>query len=138
MSRRTGILALITVIFLVAGVAPALAQPVTEHHLIRPFPGAVLNERSSVHQNFDSYDFQVRNPQTGRADTRTVKGEYRRLLYYLYREDGSRNTSVSRVEYFENFKAAALAKNSEVKTVFFSITTRPLCSRPPTNSSRKC
>ncbi|WP_157861401.1 OmpA family protein [Desulfurivibrio alkaliphilus] len=83
--------------------------------MIRPFPGAVLHERSSVYQNFDSYEFQVRNPQTGRAERQMVKGEYRRLRYFLHKEDGSRDTSVSRVEYFENFKSAALAMGGEIK-----------------------
>jgi outer membrane protein OmpA-like peptidoglycan-associated protein len=112
---KTGMFLLVAVTILTVGSFPAFAQEVTEHPLIRPFPGAVLNERSSVYQNFDAYDFQVKNPQTGRADRQTIKGEYRRLLYYLYKEDGSRDTSVSRVEYFENFKAAALEMGGEIR-----------------------
>jgi outer membrane protein OmpA-like peptidoglycan-associated protein len=112
---RTAVLLLIAMAMLLVTPWSSLAQEVTEHPLIRPFPGAVLHERSSVYQNFDAYDFQVRNPQTGKADSQTISGEYRRLLYYLNKEDGTRNTSVSRVEYFENFKAAALAMGGEIK-----------------------
>jgi outer membrane protein OmpA-like peptidoglycan-associated protein len=95
--------------------AVAVADQVTEHPLIRPFPGAVLHERTSVYKNFDAYDFEVKNPRTGRAEKQTVTGEFRRLLYYLKTEDGRRNTAVSRVEYFENFKAAALEQGGEIQ-----------------------
>jgi len=115
MKKRTGIFVSIVMLFMTVGVSPAVAQEVTEHPLIRPFPGSTLHERSSTHHNFDAFDFQVRNPQTGRSETRNVSGEYRRLVYYLYKEDGTRNTDVSRVEYFENFKAAALEKRGEIK-----------------------
>jgi len=115
MKKIAGIFVLTVVLILTVGAFPALAQEVTEHPLVRPFPGAVLNERSSVHQNFNVYDFQVTNPQTGRADRQNIQGEYRRLLYYVHREDGSRNTDISRVEYFENYKAAALDKGGEIK-----------------------
>ncbi len=115
MRKISGMLALLALMVLAAGTAPAGAQEITEHPLIRPFPGSVLYQRSSTHQNFDAYDFQVKNPQTGRAENKTVKGEYRRLVYHLLKEDGSRNTDVSRLEYFENFKAAALEKGGEVK-----------------------
>lgn len=112
---RLGIILFITAAVLSACMNAAIAEQVSEHPLIRPFPGAVLHERSSVYKNFEVYDFQVKNPQTGKAEKQTVKGEYRRLLYYLQREDGSRNTTVSRVEYFENFKAAALEQGGEIK-----------------------
>jgi flagellar motor protein MotB len=115
MKVRSGIYAFVAAIVLTAAAFPAIAQQITEHPLIRPFPGAVLHERSSDHQNFDAYDFQVKNPQTGRAEGRTVKGEYRRLRYHLQREDGSKDTTVSRVEYFENFKTAALEQGGEIK-----------------------
>lgn len=105
----------LVVMLMTLAAAPAMAQKVTEHPLIRPFPGAALHERSSVYATFDAFDFQVKNPETGRAERKTVQGEYRRLLYYLYKEDGTRNTSVSRLEYFENFKTAALALGGEIQ-----------------------
>ena len=115
MRTRSGLWAFAVGMIVAAGAAPAIAQQVTEHPLIRPFPGSQLHERSSVQQNFDAQDFQVKNPLTGRAEPRTIAGEYRRLIYHLHREDGTRNTSVSRVEYFENFKAAALGKGGEIQ-----------------------
>lgn len=113
MGMRSGILAFAAWMVLVA--IPAIASQVTEHPLIRPFPGAILHEGNSVYKNFDAYDFQAKDPKTGRAEPQTIKGEYRRLFYELRKEDGSRDASVSRVEYFENFKAAALEKGGEIK-----------------------
>ncbi len=117
LKKRAGIIALTAVLLLATWAFPAIAigEDIREHPLIRPFPGSTLYERSSTHQNFNAFDFQVKNPETGRSETRNVSGEYRRLVYHLYREDGSRNTDISRVEYFENFKAAALEKGGEVK-----------------------
>ena len=115
MTDRAGIVALLTVMILAVSAFQVNAAEVTEHSLIRPLPGSMLNERSSVQRNFDSFEFLVLNPDTGRSETRTIKGEYRRLMYYLYNEDGSRKTDVSRLEYFENFKAAALEMGGQVK-----------------------
>lgn len=115
MVTRSVIIVFVAMTILSAGSAMAIAQEVTEHPLIRPFPGAKLYEKSSNYKNFDAYDFQVKNPQTGKAEKKTVQGEYRRLLYYLYHGDGTRNKTVSRAEYFENFKAAALEKGGEIK-----------------------
>lgn len=115
MTDRAGIVALLTVLILAVSAFQVNAAEVTEHSLIRPLPGSMLNERSSVQRNFDSFEFLVLNPDTGRSETRTIKGEYRRLMYYLYNEDGSRKTDVSRLEYFENFKAAALEMGGQVK-----------------------
>lgn len=115
MKKKANKITLVAMLFLAAGTLTVIAQEVTEHPLIRPFPGSTLHQRSSSYQKFDEYEFQVRNPQTGRSERQNVRGEYRRLVYYLYKEDGSRNTDVSRIEYFENFKAAALEKGGEIK-----------------------
>ena len=111
----SGIILLVAAAILSAASVLAIADQVTEHPLIRSFPGAVLHERNSVYKNFDTYDFEVKNPRTGRAEKQTVTGEFRRLLYYLKTEDGRRNNTVSRVEYFENFKAAALEQGGEIQ-----------------------
>lgn len=115
MRKKAGIIAFFVLLFFTASPFPAMAEDVPEHPLIRPFPGSELSQRSSAHQNFNAFDFQVKNPQTGRAETQTVQGEYRRLRYFLHTADGKRKTDVSRVEYFENFKAAALEKGGEVQ-----------------------
>lgn len=115
MTKREGIVTLLTALILAVSAFQVNAAEVTEHPLIRPFPGSMLHERSSVQRNFDSFEFLVLNPDTGRSETRTIKGEYRRLMYYLYNKDGSRKTDVSRLEYFENFKAAALEMAGQVK-----------------------
>ena len=99
---------------LVAGTVPANAQEATEHPLIRPFPGTVFDQRRSEHQNFSEYEFRVGTPPRN-YEARNVRGEYRRLRYFLYNEDGTPNRDVSQIEYFENFKAAALEKGGEIK-----------------------
>jgi len=111
---RSGIFEFIVVMILVAGSLPISAQEVTEHPLIRPFPGTVFDQRRSEYQNFNEYDFRVGTPPRN-YEAHTVRGEYRQLRYFLYNEDGTPNRDVSQVEYFENFKAAALEKGGEIK-----------------------
>jgi outer membrane protein OmpA-like peptidoglycan-associated protein len=108
---------LVTVVTAVVlgAVLPAGAEDVTEHPLIRPFPGSVLDQRLCTHQTFNAFKFPVMNSETGKAEEKTVKGEYRKLVYNLFKEDGQPNKDVSPLEFFENFKAAALAKGGEVK-----------------------
>ncbi|MFO7976790.1 MAG: OmpA family protein [Candidatus Hydrogenedentota bacterium] len=90
------------------------AAEIPEHPLIRPFPGSVLAENMSKHSDFEAYEFRVANPDTGKAEKRLVKGEYWRLLYGVRNADGSRVTDISRVEFQENFRAAAEEKGGEV------------------------
>lgn len=94
--------------------APALAQEVTEHPLIRPFPGTVFDQRRSEQLNFGEYEFRTGTPPRNYT-TQTVRGEYRSLRYFLYNEDGTPNREVSQVEYFENFKAAAVERGGSIK-----------------------
>lgn len=69
----------------------------------------------SKYIKYDAFEFRVNNPEKGKADKVNVKGEYRRLLYEVYKEGGERNKDISRLEFFENFKAAALEQGGEVK-----------------------
>ncbi len=111
---RSGLFAFIAVMILFAGSLQAGAQEVTEHPLIRPFPGTVFDQIRSEYQNFSEYEFRVGTPPRS-YEAHTVRGEYRHLRYTLYNEDGTPNRDVSQVEYFENFKAAALEKGGEIK-----------------------
>ncbi|TVQ71114.1 MAG: OmpA family protein, partial [Balneolaceae bacterium] len=81
--------------------------------LIRPFPGTVFDHARSVHQQFSEFDFRVGTPPRD-YETRNIRGEYRSLRYYLYNHDGTPNRDVSQLEYFENFKAAALQKGGSI------------------------
>lgn len=114
MRKIAGMVALLAVIILAAGTAPANGQEVTEHPLIRPFPGAVFDQGRSEQLNFSEYEFRVGTPPRNYT-THTVQGEFRNLYYFLYNEDGSPNRDVSQLEYFENFKAAALENGGEIK-----------------------
>lgn len=113
MSMRSEIFTFLTVLFLAAGALPAISQEVTEHPLIRPFPGAVFDEGRSEYQNYGSYEF--RDGMGRNYEVQTIMGEYRSLRYHLYHDNGSPNRDVSQIEYFENFKAAVLDMGGEIK-----------------------
>lgn len=89
-------------------------EKVSEHPLIRPFPGSVLAQNMSHYRNFDAFTFTVTDPTTKQKTKKEVKGTYRRLLYEVRKEDGSRKTDISTIEFFENFKQAALEKGGKV------------------------
>ncbi|HPD97759.1 MAG TPA: OmpA family protein [Synergistales bacterium] len=91
------------------------SEEVPEHPLIRPFPGSVLTQHMSKYSKYEAFDFFVANPETGKRDKMNIKGEYRRLLYEVFKDNGERNKDISRLEFFENFKAAALEQGGEVK-----------------------
>ena len=99
----------------VIGAASLSAEDVQEHPLIRPFPGSILAQNMSRYFKFDSFDFRVKNTETGKMETANIKGEYRRLLYEVYKDNGERNKDISKMEFYENFKAAALEQGGAVR-----------------------
>jgi len=113
MSKRSGMIAFLVLIFFVTGTVPGSSQAVTEHSLIRPFPGSVLDERRAEYLNHGEYEFRAGEGRN--YDVHTIMGEYRSLRYILSNDDGSLNRDISQLEYFENFKAAALGKGGEIK-----------------------
>jgi len=115
MKNKLGVLAVMVALIFTGATFSAIAEDVTEHPLIRPYPGATLDQRISEHKNFNAYKFPVVNPKTGKMENRTVKGEYRKLVYNLLKANGKNNKDVSPLEFFENFKTAALEKGGEVK-----------------------
>jgi len=94
--------------------AAGWAAEIPEHPLIRPFPGSVLAENMSKHNDFEAFEFRVTNPDTGKAEKKQIKGEYWRLLYEVRNADGSRVQTITRLEFQENFRAAAEEKGGEV------------------------
>lgn len=113
MVTKAGLLLLTLVAMLFVSLPPTQAQEVTEHPLIRPYPGSTFDSRRSEYQRFGEYDFMVGTSPRD-YETVTIRGEYRRLYYFLYTEDGRPNPDVSQLEYMENFKAAALASGGEI------------------------
>ncbi len=107
-------LSFLAALFITAFTAPVPAQDVTEHPLIRPYPGSVLDKGRSEQLNFGEYEFRTGTPPRNYT-TQTVRGEYRSLRYFLYHANGSVNRDVSQVEYFENFKKAAIERGGTVK-----------------------
>jgi outer membrane protein OmpA-like peptidoglycan-associated protein len=69
----------------------------------------------SKYVRFEAFDFPAGNQETGKKEKHTVKGEYRYLLYEVRKENGERVTDISKLEFFENFKAAALKQGGEIK-----------------------
>ncbi len=115
MRAGRGLFVTILVALMVTWVIPVTAEEMLEHPQIRPFPGAVLAENMSKYARFEAFDFPVKNPETGKKEKQTVKGEYRYLLYEVRNENGERVTDISKLEFFENFKAAALKQGGEIK-----------------------
>jgi outer membrane protein OmpA-like peptidoglycan-associated protein len=114
MRKKTGILTLIVVATAICFNGTAIAQEATEHPLIRPFPGSTFDDFRSEQFNFGEYEFRVGTPPRNYT-SETISGLKRTLRYFLYKDDGTPNRDVSQVEYFENFKAAALKKGGVVK-----------------------
>lgn len=114
MKDRRDILLLLAALLISALTAQIMAQEVTEHPLIRPLPGSEFDQSRSEHLNFSEYEFRTGTPPRNYT-SQAVRGEYRSLRYRLYNEDGSPNTTVSQVEYFENFKKAALERGGTIK-----------------------
>jgi outer membrane protein OmpA-like peptidoglycan-associated protein len=104
----------VLLIFLLCGVGTTFAKEVKEHPLIRPFPGSVLAKNMSKYQKFSSYDFYYMNKETNKREKKQVKGEYYYLLYEVRMPSGKRVQDISKVEFHENYKAAALEKGGEV------------------------
>lgn len=99
----------------VSGAMLFAAEEVPEHPLIRPFPGSVLAQNMSKYIKYEAFDFRVTDPETGKKEKMNIKGEYRRLLYEVFKDNGERNKDISRLEFFENFKAAAREQGGEVR-----------------------
>jgi len=114
MEKRAKRCLLLAAVIFAAFTLPAIAQEVTEHPLIRPFPGSTFDEQRSEEFSFGEYEFRTGTPPRDYT-TEIVRGVKRTLRYFLYNADGTPNRAVSQVEYFENYKAAALERGGTVK-----------------------
>ncbi len=114
MEKRAKRFSLLAAIIVVAFALPAIAQEVTEHPLIRPFPGSTFDEGRSEEFSFGEYEFRTGTPPRDYT-TETVRGVKRTLRYFLYNDDGAPNRAVSQIEYFENYKAAARERGGTVR-----------------------
>ncbi len=101
-------------IFLLMVITPAQAAEIPEHPFIKPFPGSALAENMSKYTNFDSYKFYTINEETQKREEVLVKGKKWVLLYEVRTPSGERVRDISKLEFFENYKAAALEKGGKV------------------------
>ena len=101
-------------VFLLITTISTFAADIPEHPFIRPFPGSVLAENMSKYTNFDSYKFYVTNEQTQKREEVEVKGKKWKLLYEVRTSSGERVQDISKLEFFENYKAAALERGGKV------------------------
>jgi outer membrane protein OmpA-like peptidoglycan-associated protein len=108
------LLVFFTVLFLLLVIVPTHAAEIPEHSFIRPFPGSVLAENMSKYANFDSYKFYVTNEQTQKREEVEIKGKKWQLLYEVRTPSGERVRDISKLEFFENYKAAALERGGKV------------------------
>ncbi len=60
------------------------------------------------------YEFEIKDAKLNKNVKKKVQGRHWFLPYEVRKSDGSRNQSVSRAEFYENFKAAAREKGGEV------------------------
>ena len=97
--------------FLLGGTV--FANEFKEHPLIRPFPGSVPAKNMSKYLKFNEYDFYYLNEQTQKREKKKVKGEYYYLLYEVRTPSGARVKDISKLEFFENYKAAAVEKGGK-------------------------
>ena len=100
--------------FILVTVTPALAAEIPEHPFIRPFSNSVLAENMSKYINFDSYKFYAINEETQKREEVLVKGKKWQLLYEVRTSSGERVQNISALEFFENYKAAALEMGGKV------------------------
>jgi OmpA-OmpF porin, OOP family len=90
------------------------AKTTNEHPLVRPYPGSVLAENMSHYSTFDAYEFYCMNETTQKRQKKTIKGEYWRLLYEVRTPSGDRVKTISKLEFFENYRKAAEEKGGQV------------------------
>lgn len=104
----------IVFLLFVVFIIPVQAKEVPEHSFIRPFPDSVLATNISKHDNFNSYEFYYMNETTNKREKKLVKGEYWRLIYEVRTASGDRVQNISKLEFFENYKAAAEQRGGKV------------------------
>jgi outer membrane protein OmpA-like peptidoglycan-associated protein len=90
------------------------AQEIPEHPILKPYPNSVLAKNMSKYNKFDQFEFYVQNKKTKKREKIKVKGQYWKLLYEVRKPGGERVQDISALEFFENYKNAALEKGGEV------------------------
>ncbi|MDD4356636.1 MAG: OmpA family protein [Smithellaceae bacterium] len=100
-------------VFVIVFSVSVYAKTTKEHPLIRPFPGSVLAENMSHYSKFNAYEFYYLNKTTKKREKKTIKGEYWKLLYEVRTPSGDRVKTISKLEFFENYKAAAKEKGGQ-------------------------
>jgi outer membrane protein OmpA-like peptidoglycan-associated protein len=114
MSYKLNSYSLIIITLFVFCTISQFAQKIPEHSIIKPFPNSVLAEKMSTYDKFNEFEFVVLNKVTKKKEKVKVKGQYWKLLYEVYKPNGDRVKDISKVEYFENYKNAALEKGGEI------------------------
>ena len=114
MSYKSNSYSLIITIVIIFCTTSQYAQQIPEHPIIKPFPNSVLAENMSKYDKFNEFEFVVMDNATKKKEKFKVKGQYWKLLYEVYKPNGDRVKDISRVEFFENYRKAALEKGGEI------------------------
>jgi outer membrane protein OmpA-like peptidoglycan-associated protein len=114
MSYKLNSYSLIIIAVFVFCTTSQFAQKIPEHPIIKPFPNSVIAEKMSTYDKFNEFEFVLLNKTTKKKEKVKVKGQYWKLLYEVYKPNGDRVKDISKVEYFENYKNAALEKGGEI------------------------
>jgi len=95
-----------------SGSAEVLAES-KDHPVIKPVPGSSASSEPD-YKRFHAYTFRYK--ENGKQIEKTVKGQYWKLDYKYFKENGEVDRSVSALETIENFKQAAIERNGNILT----------------------
>jgi len=88
------------------------SQDKLEHPVIKPMPGALLQERSSNREDFSTYQFRLK---VGNSSKNVEKGgQFWNLRYVIQDAGGNIDRSTSVTEIIENYRAATREKGGEI------------------------
>ena len=100
-------------IFLLIAPFELTAQAILEHPIIKPFSNSVLAENMPKYYKFNVFEVKILNKKTKKIEKVKVKGQYWKLLYEVRKPNGDRVKDISTVEFFENYKNAALERDEK-------------------------
>ena len=112
MKRLTSVFVVLAAFFFMTQIS--FAKDIPEHPVIKPYPGSVLAKNMSKYEKFGEDEFILINKTTKKKEKRKVQGEHWKLLWEVRTAKGERVKDISRAEFFQNYKNAALQAGGEV------------------------
>ncbi len=104
----------IALVFFFSMIHVSFAKDIPEPPVIKPYPGSVLAKNVSKYEKYSEFEFNLINKTSKKRERKKVQGRYWKLLWEVRTPKGERVRDISRLEFFENFKNAALQAKGEV------------------------